>query len=69
MREHPGCTVTQVYVSEGDGSAVYFSIHYRDAESQVDRRACWQYLNQGEQGWRLNHMDSVDEPAPSGYCQ
>jgi len=69
QRENPDCTVTDVYVSEGDASAIYFTIKYRDPTSQIDRRACWQYLNQGEEGWRLNYKDSVAEPAPAGYCQ
>ncbi len=69
QRENPGCTVADVYVSEGDGSAVYFTIKYRDLASQTDRRDCWQYLNRGTEGWRLNHKDSVVEPAPPGYCR
>jgi hypothetical protein len=69
QRENPGCTVADVYVTEGDGSAVYFTIKYRDPASQTDRRACWQYLNSGKEGWHLNHKDSVAEPAPPGYCR
>ena len=69
QRENPGCTVADVYVSEGDASAVYFTIKYRDDASQTNRRACWQYLNQGQDGWRLSHKHSVSEPAPPGNCQ
>lgn len=69
QRENPTCTVTDVYVSEGDASAVYFTIKYRDLASQTDRRACWQYINRGKEGWLLNRKDSVAEPAPPHYCR
>jgi hypothetical protein len=67
--QQEGCAVAEVYVSEGDASAVYFTIKYRDDASQTNRRACWQYLNQGKEGWRLSYKHSVSEPAPPEYCK
>ena len=67
--ENPHAVVRDTYVSEGDGSAVYFTIKYQDNLSKQEHRACWQYLNDGTNGWKLNHKGSILEPAPPGYCQ
>ncbi len=69
QRENPNAVVRDVYPSEGDSNAVYFTIKYSDKSTKREHRACWQYLNDGKGHWHLNFKTSVPEPAPAGYCQ
>lgn len=69
QRENPDTLVREVYVSEGDGGAVYFTIKYQDKSTKREHRACWQYLNEGKEEWRINYKHSLPEPAPPRYCQ
>ena len=62
LRAHPGSTVVDVSVGEGDGGTVYEHIRYRSPGSAIECEVVWGY-QKTEAGWREFHRG---EPGLSG---
>lgn len=57
LGENPTWMVISVGVGEGDSSAAYYHIKYvRQSGGQVYEEV-WQYLNEGDGGWKVAHKE------------
>lgn len=69
QRDNPSVEVTDVYVSEGDAQAAYFTIKYRMPD-ETAHVACWSYLAGDDGVWRTNAKTSVPERlVTKNYCR
>ena len=64
LKEHPTYIVLSVHVGEGDGAAAYFHIKYKKPGEELVCEDVWQYMDVGEQEWKLTHKETIKERSP-----
>lgn len=62
IKQYPNAEIISISPGEGDGSAVYMHIKYKQTtKSTVILEDVWQYLDKGGTQWELTHKETLSQ--------